>query len=58
MDIGVDKVVSLIGRKPYVDIGVDKVVTKQTRGIHPMLFQCWPTDAGPTLKQHWVNASC
>ena len=25
-----------------------------------MLFQCWPTvfDAGPTLKQHWVNASC
>ena len=25
-----------------------------------MLFQCWPTvfDAGPTLKQHWVNAPC
>ena len=25
-----------------------------------MMFQCWPTvlDAGPTLKQHWVNASC
>ena len=23
-----------------------------------MLFQCWSTvfDAGPTLKQHWVNA--
>ena len=23
-------------------------------GIHPMLYQCWPTvfDAGPTLKQH------
>ena len=34
--------------------------TQQTRGIHPMLFQCWPTvfDAGPTLKQHWVNAPC
>ena len=28
--------------------------TQQTRGIHPMLFQCWSTvfDAGPTLKQH------
>ena len=25
-----------------------------------MLFQCWPTicDAGPTLKQHWVNDAC
>ena len=25
-----------------------------------MLFQYWPTvfDAGPTVKQHWVNASC
>ena len=25
-----------------------------------MVFQCWPTvfDAGPTLKQHWVNAPC
>ena len=25
-----------------------------------MLFQCWPTvfDAGPTLKQRWLNASC
>ena len=30
------------------------------RGIHPMLFQCWASvcDAGPTLKQHRVNASC
>ena len=28
--------------------------------IYPMLFQCWPSvcDAGPTLKQHWVNAPC
>ena len=36
------------------------VYTQQTRGIHPMLFQCWANvfDAGPTLKQHWVNASC
>ena len=34
--------------------------TQQTRGIHLMLFQCWPTvfDAGPTLKQHWVKALC
>ena len=32
---------------------------QQTRGIHSMLFQCWPSgfDAGPTLKQHWVNVS-
>ena len=32
----------------------------QTRGIQPMLFQCWPTvfDAGPSLKQHWVIAPC
>ena len=34
--------------------------SQQTRGIHTMLFQCWPTvfDAGPAMKQHWVNASC
>ena len=34
--------------------------TQQTRDVHPMLFQCWLTvfDAGPTLKQHRVNASC
>ena len=25
-----------------------------------MLFQCWSAvfDAGPTLKQHWMNGSC
>ena len=41
-------------------IGITLYTTQQTRGIHPMLFQCWPTvfDAGPTLKQHWVNAPC
>ena len=34
--------------------------TQQTRGIHPILFQCWSTvfDADPTLKQHRVNSSC
>ena len=34
--------------------------SQQTRGIHPMMFQCWHTvfDAGPTLKQNWVNAPC
>ena len=34
--------------------------SQQTRGIHPILFQCWHTvfDAGPTLKQHWVNVPC
>ena len=27
---------------------------EQTRGIHPMLFQCWTSveDGGPALKQH------
>ena len=36
------------------------VYTQQTRGIHPMLFQCWSSveDDGPTLKQHWVNSPC
>ena len=37
-----------------------KVHYQQTRGIHTMLFQCWPTvfDAGRTLKQHWTYAPC
>ena len=32
----------------------------QARGIHPMLFKCWPIvfDAGPSLKQHWVYVPC
>ena len=32
---------------------------KQTRGIDPILVQCWATvyDDGPTLNQYWVNAS-
>ena len=27
---------------------------------YPMLFQCWANvfNAGPTLKQHWVDTSC
>ena len=35
-------------------------LSQQTRDIHPMMFQCCATvfDAGPTLKQHWVNAPC
>ena len=34
--------------------------TQQTRGNHPMLFQCWTSveDGEPTLEQHWVNALC
>ena len=34
--------------------------SQQTRGIGPILFLCWPAvfDVGPTLKQHWANASC
>ena len=36
------------------------ITSQQTRGIHPMLFQCYPTvfDAGPTLQQHWINTVC
>ena len=35
-------------------------LSQQTRDIHPMRFQCWPTvfEAGLTLKPHCVNASC
>ena len=31
-----------------------------TRGIQPILLQCWANvfDAGPTLKQYWLNAPC
>ena len=38
----------------------DHLAIQQTPGIHTMLFDCWPTvfDAGPTLKQHWVNDLC
>ena len=34
--------------------------TQRKRGIDQMLFWCWADveDSGPTLKQHWVNASC
>ena len=34
--------------------------TEQTQDIDPILNQSWATvyDAGPTLFQHWVNASC
>ena len=34
--------------------------SQQTRDLHPMLVQCWPTvyDVGPTLKQHWMSVSC
>ena len=33
---------------------------KQTRAIHPILFQCWPNvfDAGPKLKQYRVIVPC
>ena len=37
---------------------VRQTLTQQTRGIHPLLFQCWDSvdNNVPTLKQHWVNA--
>ena len=33
---------------------------QQTRGIEPMLGQCWAAvpDGDPTLTQHWLNGSC
>ena len=36
------------------------VMSQQTQYIDPMLGYCWPAvyDVGPTLIQHWVNASC
>ena len=35
-------------------------LSQETRGLDPMLFQCWPSDVGggPILKQHWVKSSC
>ena len=34
--------------------------SQQTRYVDPMLFYCWSSvaDAGPALKQHWINISC
>ena len=34
--------------------------SQPSQDIYPMLFQCWASveDGGPTLTQHWVNASC
>ena len=31
-----------------------------TLGFGQLLVQCWLTvyDVGPTLNQHWINASC
>ena len=45
-----------VGSERYV---VFSDISQQTRGIDPMLFQCWPTvdDAGPTLNQHRVNVT-
>ena len=35
-------------------------ISHQTRDVHPKLVWCWATiaDGGPTLPQHWCNASC
>ena len=34
-------------------------VYEATSDVYPMLFECWASvaDAGPTFKQHWLNAS-
>ena len=33
---------------------------QQTRDNQPMIGYCWPNvfDVGPTITQHWINASC
>ena len=35
-------------------------LSQQTRGLDPMLFQCWSRSVGggSILKQHWVKSSC
>ena len=35
-------------------------LSQQTRGLYPMLFQCWSSavGGGSILKQHWVKSSC
>ena len=33
---------------------MQNAISQQTRGIHPMLFQCW--SSGPTMRQHWMSA--
>ena len=49
------------GRGCLPEIGEDSKIdpaSKRENTRHsPMLFQCWPSveDAGPTLKQNWVN---
>ena len=37
-----------------------RVSSQLTRGVDLMLFYCGADveDGGPTLEQHWVNASC
>ena len=32
----------------------------RTRHVDPMLAYCWQSvyDAGPTLRQHWINVPC
>ena len=39
---------------------IRKPAAQQTRHIHPMFEQCWPTvyDGGPLLVKHWVDVSC
>ena len=34
-------------------------LSQQTRGLDPILFQCWSSavGVGPILKQHWVKSS-
>ena len=48
--------VILTGECPMIELRI----FLQTGYMEPMLFKLCATvyDAGPTLKQHWVNASC
>ena len=37
-----------------------RMITQQARVIDPLMDQCWASfyDAGTTLTQQWLNASC
>ena len=52
--------VSLNGMEIMVCFFVGNSHPQRTSSGKLMLVQCWPTvcDAGPTLNQHWFNASC
>ena len=47
-----------VNMRIWTNVGMETEPSQQTRGICLMLFQCWASNVGPALKQHWVNAPC